>query len=74
VIAGFATDNCVLFTAADAYMRDYRVMIPRDCVGAKTAEAQRRALKTVTELFDAKTTRSTSLRLTPRRPASSRSA
>jgi nicotinamidase-related amidase len=66
VITGFAADNCVLFTAADAYMRDYRLVIPRDCIGAKTPDALRRALKTLTEQFGAKTQASTKLRL-PRR-------
>jgi nicotinamidase-related amidase len=44
VIAGMATDVCVLFTAADAYMRDFRVIIPRDCVTALTPAAHRAAL------------------------------
>ncbi len=30
VLAGVAADNCVLFTAQDAYLRDYRVVIPSD--------------------------------------------
>src|SRR3954465_3149264 len=29
VLAGFNTDACVLFTAADAYMRDLRIIVPR---------------------------------------------
>jgi nicotinamidase-related amidase len=45
VITGIATDVCVLFTAADAYMRDFRVIIPRDCVTALTPAAHRAALK-----------------------------
>jgi nicotinamidase-related amidase len=53
VVTGLMADNCVLFTAADAYMRDYRVVVPRDCV---TPDATRRALKTMTELFGAHTT------------------
>jgi len=63
IVTGFAADNCVLFTAADAYMREYRLAVPRDCVGAKTPDALRRALKTMTELFGAKTTASSHLRL-----------
>lgn len=34
VITGVATDICVLFTAADAYMRDYKLWIPEDAVAA----------------------------------------
>ena len=44
VITGMATDVCVLFTAADAYMRDFRVLIPRDCVTALTPAVHRAAL------------------------------
>ena len=44
VITGMATDACVLFTAADAYMRDFRVIIPRDCVTALTPAVHRAAL------------------------------
>lgn len=44
VITGIATDVCVLFTAADAYMRDFRVIIPRDCVTALTPAVHRAAL------------------------------
>ena len=44
IITGIATDMCVLFTAADAYMRDLRVIIPSDCVTALTPAAHRAAL------------------------------
>jgi nicotinamidase-related amidase len=67
IITGFAADNCVLFTAADAYMREYRLVIPRDCIGAKNPDALRRALTTMTDLFGARTNRSTGLRLAPSR-------
>jgi hypothetical protein len=51
------------FTAADAYMRDFKLAIPRDCVGAKTADARRRALEAMTELLGARTTASPRIRL-----------
>ena len=44
VITGMATDVCVLFTAADAYMRDFRVIVPSDCVTALTPAVHRAAL------------------------------
>ena len=66
IITGFAADNCVLFTAADAYMRDYRLVVPKDCIGAKTAGALGRALRTMTDLFGAKTGPSSRLRLSRR--------
>jgi nicotinamidase-related amidase len=31
IVTGVAGDNCVLYTAADAYMRDFVVCVPADC-------------------------------------------
>jgi nicotinamidase-related amidase len=42
ILGGFATDICVLFTANDAYMRDYELFIPPDCAAAESAGAHRR--------------------------------
>jgi nicotinamidase-related amidase len=66
IVTGLMADNCVLFTAADAYMRDYRLIVPRDCVTSKTPDATRRALKTMTDLFAARTMPSSTLRLSRR--------
>jgi nicotinamidase-related amidase len=35
VLAGFAADICVLFTAGDAHMREYGLWVPRDAVAAE---------------------------------------
>jgi len=35
VLTGIASDICVLFTAADAHMRDYRLWVPADAVAAE---------------------------------------
>jgi nicotinamidase-related amidase len=43
IITGFAADICVLFTANDAYMRDYEVIVPADCIAAESAAAHRSA-------------------------------
>lgn len=45
VITGIATDSCVLITAQDAHMRDYEVIVPKDCVAAQTAARSARALQ-----------------------------
>jgi len=34
ILTGIATDNCVLYTASDAYMRDLRLLVPEDCAAA----------------------------------------
>ena len=31
IVAGLTTDVCVMFTANDAYMREYRLWVPGDC-------------------------------------------
>jgi nicotinamidase-related amidase len=66
VLTGLMADNCVLFTAADGYMRDFRLVVPGDCVTAKTPEARRRALVLMRQLFGARTTPSTAVRLARR--------
>lgn len=43
IITGFAADICVLFTANDAYMRDFEIVVPQDCVAAETLSAKRNA-------------------------------
>ena len=41
ILTGVATDICVLFTAADAHMRDYDLWVPEDAVAAGTDERGR---------------------------------
>jgi nicotinamidase-related amidase len=55
VLAGFAGNICVLFTANDAYMRDLRVAVPADCVASNTAADNRYALEQVANLLKADT-------------------
>lgn len=45
ILTGVATDICVLFTAADAHMRDYALWVPRDCVAAEDPAQGLAALK-----------------------------
>ena len=45
VLTGIAGNSCVLFTAGDAYMRDYELFIPRDGTISNTARENREALK-----------------------------
>ena len=44
VLTGVAGNFCVLFTAHDAYMRDYRIAVPSDCLASLTEENDRYAL------------------------------
>ena len=45
ILAGFTADICILFTANDAYMRDYRLVVPADCVASQKETENQRALK-----------------------------
>jgi nicotinamidase-related amidase len=44
IFTGVTADICVLFTANDAYMRDYDICVPADCVASVKAEENRWAL------------------------------
>ena len=52
VICGVTTDMCVLFTAHDAYMRGFRVIIPRDCCAAVEEGHHEEALKLLGRVTD----------------------
>jgi nicotinamidase-related amidase len=45
ILCGLATDNCVLFSAMDAYLRGYRLWIPGDCAAAESEKVHRQALE-----------------------------
>lgn len=63
IVTGIATNICVLFTANDAYMRDYRLCVPCDCVAANSSEISETALSQIAEVLKADTTASTQIRL-----------
>ncbi len=51
ILAGFAGNICVLFTANDAYMRNFKLIIPRDCIGSNTSEVKFSFKKMIFILF-----------------------
>lgn len=53
IVAGFATDQCVLLTAAEAHMRGYRVVVPGDCSAAETDGRHRRAIEWIGRVAEA---------------------
>lgn len=55
LLAGFATDICILFTANDAYMRDYRVIVPRDCVAANSRQRTEFTLRQIRDVLKGRT-------------------
>ena len=63
VITGFAADNCVLFTAAEAHMRDYNVLVPSDCCASEHDRERRHVLLKMRKFLDADTSASPHIRL-----------
>ena len=60
ILTGVAGNICVLFTANDAYMREYKIFAPADCIISNTAADNDHALrqiKTVLKGDDAVSTR-----------------
>ena len=53
ILAGIAGNNCVLFTANDAYMRDYKLIIPADCSVSIDPEENKNALKQMQQVLKA---------------------
>jgi len=54
VLAGILTNVCVQNTAADAFFRDYRVVIPRECTEAISEEIRGNSLAYMEEMYGAK--------------------
>jgi nicotinamidase-related amidase len=63
ILTGMAGDICVLFSANDAYMRDLRVIVPRDCTASEDAERNRQVLALMQRVLKADITPSTELDL-----------
>lgn len=51
VLAGVAGDQCVLTTAMDAHMRDFRLWVPEDTTASITPQRNRRALDYISEVL-----------------------
>ena len=61
VLAGLAANICVLFTANDAYMRDFHLVVPRDCVASNTEADNNYALTQMSVVLKADTRASTEI-------------
>jgi nicotinamidase-related amidase len=53
VLTGVSSHQCVLFTAAVAYVRNYQLVVPRDCVAASNAKDNELALRYFTTVLKA---------------------
>jgi len=57
IIAGLTTDNCVMFTAHDAYLRKLAVVVPSNCSAAKDTRDHRAALRHIRTVLKGRTAR-----------------
>ena len=53
IVTGIAGDNCVLFTATDAYLRDLKLWVPADCVASASKKNNLLALHQMQRLLKA---------------------
>jgi nicotinamidase-related amidase len=55
ILTGLTGDICVLFTAHDAYMRDFNLVVPSDCVASNDPGENRYTLEKMAQLLKADT-------------------
>ena len=53
ILTGIAGDRCVLFTANDAFLREYRVFVPSDCVISNDSRENLQALRLMERVLKA---------------------
>jgi nicotinamidase-related amidase len=63
IVTGLTTDICVLFTANDAFMRDYKLIVPSDCAASISRHDHQYALHYMKRVLHADIRRSASLDL-----------
>ncbi|MCU1266425.1 MAG: isochorismatase hydrolase [Acidobacteria bacterium] len=61
ILTGIAGNNCVLFTANDAYLRDFNLLVPADCVASIRQQENEYALKQMRQVLKADVRRSTEI-------------
>ena len=72
ILTGIAGNICVLFTANDAYMREYRILAPADCIVSNTAADNDHALRQIKTVLKGDVAVSTRLRFQANRRPSGR--
>jgi nicotinamidase-related amidase len=63
ILTGMAANICVLFTANDAYVRDFHLVVPSDCVASNTEAENQYALEQMRKILKADTRRAEKLAL-----------
>jgi len=61
ILTGIVTDICIQHTAADAFFRGYKIIVPKDCVEAVDAATQEAAVKYMKKAYGPEITSSKEL-------------
>ena len=61
ILTGVVTDICIQHTAADAFFRGYKIIVPRDCVEAVDAKTQEEAIRYIKKAYGPEITTSKEL-------------
>ena len=61
ILAGVVTDICIQHTAADAFFRGYKIVVPKDCVEAVDAPTQEAAIRFLRKAYGPEITTSKEL-------------
>ena len=51
ILTGVVTDICIQHTAADAFFRGYKLIVPKDCVEAVDESAQKAAIEYLKKVY-----------------------
>jgi nicotinamidase-related amidase len=62
ILTGISAHQCVLFTANEAYLRDFRLVVPRDCIASKTERQRQFAIDYFASVLHADVRASTGIR------------
>lgn len=63
ILGGLATNSCIICTAHDADMRDFRLYVPSDCCAARSRREHQQAIQHIKAMSSANVSRSSTLRL-----------
>jgi nicotinamidase-related amidase len=62
ILTGVAGNNCILFTAHDAYLRNFQIIVPPDCIASETKRDNLEAIDQMRRVLKADTRVSTKIR------------
>jgi nicotinamidase-related amidase len=63
ILGGLATNSCIICTAHDANMREFRLYVPSDCSAARSVREHRQAMEHIQAMTHVSVQRSAELRL-----------